>query len=639
MVKFIQLKTASVILILSLSSFIINAQVPVINSFSPASGPVGSTVTITGSGFDATPANNIVFFGAVKANIIAASATFLTVTVPPGATYSPIIITTNNLSGFSNQAFTVTFSPGGAITSNSFVEKYSFWHGGFYGAPAISDLDGDGKPDLMSFDYDTLSIFRYTSSATDFTFDNSTSLITDPFIVDIEAGDLDGDGKPDIIAVNTWADKISIFRNTSTPGVLSFEPKMDLLTNDWPKYVSIADMDSDGKTDILVTNTDSSVSIFRNISTGNTIAFSPKINFMVGSGTRPAIHDLDGDGKPDIAISVDYLNKISIFRNTGTTGIFSFASNIDIPAGTDPNNISVADIDGDGRPDLAVGTMTEHHFSIFRNTGSIGTISFAATIDFDAGINNPTSRPMYVVFGGLDGDGKPDLFVSCDDSNIYPGGSHSAFRNNSTPGNISLAPKVDLPIYGYSSGCLIADIDGNDKAELISVFNDDYQSALRIYRNKVAEPVDIYLCPPAGNTILTSNLSGSAYQWQVSSDSVNFTDINNAGYYSGTNTASLQLINIPSSNYGKLYRCIVDGGYSETFGIRFQNEWRWQSTHTQWEDASGWTCGTLPDANTDVIISNMANITLNSNVTINTLTVLPGATLTIGTGFNLTILH
>ena len=55
---------------------------PKITGFAPLSGKAGDLVTINGSDFDATAANNVVFFSGVKANITAASATQLTVTVP-----------------------------------------------------------------------------------------------------------------------------------------------------------------------------------------------------------------------------------------------------------------------------------------------------------------------------------------------------------------------------------------------------------------------------------------------------------------------------------------------------------------------------------------------------------------------------
>src|SRR5688572_17794951 len=88
---------------------------PVISSFSPASGPIGAIVTINGSGFNSSAANNIVFFGAVKANVTSATATSLAVTVPAGATYQPITVTVNGLTAASSQSFILTFTEGGTI--------------------------------------------------------------------------------------------------------------------------------------------------------------------------------------------------------------------------------------------------------------------------------------------------------------------------------------------------------------------------------------------------------------------------------------------------------------------------------------------------------------------------------------------
>ena len=68
------------------------AQVPVITSFSPVSAKPGDAVTLTGSNFNATPGNNIVFFGATRATVTAASAMSVTVTVPSEATYAPITL-------------------------------------------------------------------------------------------------------------------------------------------------------------------------------------------------------------------------------------------------------------------------------------------------------------------------------------------------------------------------------------------------------------------------------------------------------------------------------------------------------------------------------------------------------------------
>src|SRR5260221_6819758 len=73
--------------------FLLLAQ-PTVTSFAPLSGPVGTIVTITGSNFGATPSANIVYFGAARATVTAASATSLTVTVPAGANYEPLSLST-----------------------------------------------------------------------------------------------------------------------------------------------------------------------------------------------------------------------------------------------------------------------------------------------------------------------------------------------------------------------------------------------------------------------------------------------------------------------------------------------------------------------------------------------------------------
>src|SRR5258708_11776951 len=79
--------------------FLLLAQ-PTVTSFAPLSGPVGTIVTITGSNFGATPSANIVYFGAARATVTAASATSLTVTVPAGANYEPLSLSTGGVSPF-----------------------------------------------------------------------------------------------------------------------------------------------------------------------------------------------------------------------------------------------------------------------------------------------------------------------------------------------------------------------------------------------------------------------------------------------------------------------------------------------------------------------------------------------------------
>jgi len=169
----------------------------------------------------------------------------------------------------------------------------------------------------------------------------------------------------------------------------------------------------------------------------------------------------------------------------------------------------------------------------------------------------------------------------------------------------------------------------------VTVTNDEYFTSLNgftYYPN-----LNIALCPPTANTVLNCNLIGGGYQWQLNTGS-GYVNLSNNIYYFGTNYGDLQITNAPSSWYGYQYRCIVNGsGYSRRFTLVFRNTWTGSADNT-WENTANWSCGKVPDANTDVII-NSGNVLISSNVTIRTLTVNVPGTVTVGTGHTLTITH
>jgi gliding motility-associated-like protein len=88
-----------------------------ISSFNPTSGPVGTTVTITGTNFSTTPANNIVAFNGIAATVTASTVTTITTSVPAGATTGPITVTIGCDEATSSSDFTVSAS--GGITFNT----------------------------------------------------------------------------------------------------------------------------------------------------------------------------------------------------------------------------------------------------------------------------------------------------------------------------------------------------------------------------------------------------------------------------------------------------------------------------------------------------------------------------------------
>jgi hypothetical protein len=108
---------------------------------------------------------------------------------------------------------------------------------------------------------------------------------------------------------------------------------------------------------------------------------------------------------------------------------------------------------------------------------------------------------------------------------------------------------------------------------------------------------------PGSNTSFASNVSGSTYQWQVDNGSGSFTNLTNAAPYSTVTTNALTLTAPATSLYGYKYRCFVNGNtYSSTFTLQFASNWL-GTTSTAWETTTNWSCGAVPDANTDVYIS------------------------------------
>ena len=458
-------------LILVFSTIVLSQ--PTITSFTPTSGPIGTSVTISGTGFSSTPANNIVYFGATRATVTVATATQLTVTVPTGATYQPITVLVNGLVAYSKLPFSTTYPGWGVVDATSFLPKVDFATGSAPYSVAIGDLDGDGKADLAvaNFTSSTISVFRNTGTPGAVSYAAKIDFATGSNPRSVAIGDLDGDGKADLAVANGGSNMISVFRNTGTPGAISYAVKIDFATGANPYSVAIGDLDGDGKADLAVANSGSNtISVFRNTGAPGAISYAAKIDFATDSAPYSvAIGDLDGDGRADLAVPNHASSKISVFRNSGTPGAISYATKIDFATGSYPFSIAIGDLDGDGRADLAVmnGSNT---LSTFRNTGTPGAISYAAKIDF--AIGNSTS----VAIGDLDGDGKADLVVANNNIN----GTLSVFRNTGTPGTISYAAKIDFVTGANPYSVAIGDLDGDGKADLaVANLNNNTLSVLR----------------------------------------------------------------------------------------------------------------------------------------------------------------
>jgi gliding motility-associated-like protein len=425
--------------------------VPTITSFAPASGPIGSTVTITGTNFDTTPGNNIVYFGATRAIVTAASTTALTVTLPVCATYEPITVTVDGLTGYSTHRFIVTHSDG----SIGFNDKICFSVGSSPREVATADLNNDGHIDLVvtRTDVATGNIFFGNGNGTfqqpisittgtggaltvgDFSGDgmldlafanysgstNATTSVlinngagsfptTDTYFlsnspIGVGSGavytadaDFDLDGTVDLVsAIDNIPGSLSILTNNGT----SFNPKVEYPTNDsYPYSVTTADLNNDKYPDWVVANFFSlTVRVFINDGTGGVLS---QITYPTSSGTHEVeLGDLNKDDHLDLIAVNATANTISVLLNDGSG---NFSPKIDYASGTNYQpDVELADIDGDGNLDAVAGSGGNQIFVLKGD----GTGGFGAPQAFEVG-----STPFGVAIGDLDEDGEPDIVAT-----------------------------------------------------------------------------------------------------------------------------------------------------------------------------------------------------------------------------------
>jgi len=469
--------TTLLILFVIISPLLGYSQTPTITSFNPLSAEIGTTVTITGTNFSTTPSNNIVYFGATKANVSSSTSTTLNVTVPEGATYSKISIVNNNSIVYSNAFFTPSFSfcGGPNVQANSWQNGIGFYTGSTnQSGLTVGDIDGDGKTDILLNSYtggaqDSLFIFRNTSSAG---IINSSSLSPKVgFAIGgssnkVILADIDVDGKLDIIVSNggmgtTWT--FRVFRNTSSPGSitttsLSGPTTFTLANLGYPQKIAFGDIDKDGKPDLAIYTSGNNVLVKRNTSTPGTIntsSFATDIAYpIIGSGGSIddiAVGDIDGDEKADIVGSA--AGTIQILRSTSSPGSISFASFVSFTTTGNQTKVGLADFNLDGKTDIIQQLYTfSGTFRILKNTSTPGIInasSFATGVSFTG---------EFMSIANLDGDNRPDL-ISTD----------KVFLNTSTSGVIdasTFSTEITLGNITTYDGA-VGDIDADGLPDLI----------------------------------------------------------------------------------------------------------------------------------------------------------------------------
>jgi len=316
---------------------------------------------------------------------------------------------------------------------------------------AIADLNGDGRPDLATANVfsDNVSILLGTGAGV---FGAATNFAVGPNPTSVAIADLNSDDQPDLAVANRNCGCVSILLGTGTGAfgaVANFNAGPARLFD-----VAIADLNGDGHPDLAVTNDGivNTVSILLGNGTG---AFGPPTNIAGDLSYSVAIADLNGDGNPDLALANAPSNAVSILLNTtppaSTTPSFSAATNFAV--GTGPLSVEIADLNGDGKPDLAVGNNLSDDVSILLNTTPPASTapSFSAA-NFHAGV-----LPASLAIGDLNADSKPDLAVVTQNNavSILLGTGGGAF-----------GPATDFAVGTHPLSVAIGDLNADGRPDL-----------------------------------------------------------------------------------------------------------------------------------------------------------------------------
>ena len=265
----------------------------------------------------------------------------------------------------------------------------------------VADVNADGKPDLLTANYGTNSVGVLLGNGNG-TFAAAVAYSTgsgsQPF--GLAVADVNADGRLDIISANTFTYAVGVLLGNGNGTFAAVVP----YTTGLNSPTAVGDVNADGKPDIIAA-VSGAVGVLLGNGNGTFQAISTIA--LSNSPRKLALADVNADGRLDVVtVSDNGSGSVSVLLGSGT-GTFATAVSYATGSNSFSNGVAVADVSGDGKPDIITANPGNYTVGVLKNNG---TGTFAAVQTFSAGSSIPA--PYDVVAADVSGDGKADIVTA-----------------------------------------------------------------------------------------------------------------------------------------------------------------------------------------------------------------------------------